>query len=144
MLDRFPTAAAEAYHLDNVIHAVRPNEYTRQHQHVTHAGVEAVADPAGAVPLPLVKIMFEDEHEHRLLPLRDWMFAPAVERATTRCSSPITTLLEVTRKGRQQGCDGRGVWLQRLGISMAHTYCAGDEDNDLSMLPGGGGGLCPG
>ena len=40
VLNRFPTAALEAYHLDNVIHAVRPNEYTRQHQHVTHAGVE--------------------------------------------------------------------------------------------------------
>ena len=40
VLDRFPTAAVEAYHMDNVIHAVRPNEYTRQHEHVTHAGVE--------------------------------------------------------------------------------------------------------
>ena len=30
VLDRFPTAAVEAYHMDNVIHAVRPNEYTRQ------------------------------------------------------------------------------------------------------------------
>ena len=27
VLDRFPTAAVEAYHLDDVIHAVRPNLY---------------------------------------------------------------------------------------------------------------------
>ena len=38
-LDRFPTLAVEAYHIDNVIHAVRPNLYTRQHEHVTHVSV---------------------------------------------------------------------------------------------------------
>ena len=60
VLDRFPTAAVEAYHMDNVIHAVRPNEYTRQHEHVTHAGVQPVPTLL-EVPMPLIKIMFEDE-----------------------------------------------------------------------------------
>ena len=60
-LDRFPTLAVEAYHIDNVIHAVRPNLYTRQHEHVTHVSV--VEKPSLLdVPLPLGKIMFEEYH----------------------------------------------------------------------------------
>ena len=60
-LDRFPTLAVEAYHIDNVIHAVRPNLYTRQHEHVTHVSV--VEKPSLLdVPLPLGKIMFEEDH----------------------------------------------------------------------------------
>ena len=111
VLDRFPTAAAEAYHLDNVIHAVRPNEFTRQHQHVTHAGVEAV-DDLWAVPLPLVKLMFEDEHT-RLLPLRDWIFAqPWSERYEVFFSNP--TLLEITGKGAGKGA--MVVWLHGWGF----------------------------
>ena len=140
VLDRFPTAAAEAYHLDNVIHAVRPNEFTRQHQHVTHAGVEAV-DDLWAVPLPLVKLMFEDEHT-RLLPLRDWIFAqPWSERYEVFFSNP--TLLEVTGKGAGKCAMVRRL-AARLGISMAHTYCVGDEANDLSMLQAAAEGFAPG
>ena len=75
VLDRFPTAAVEAYHLDDVIHAVRPNLYTRQHEHVTHAGVEPVSTLTD-VPVPLVKIMFEDDHEH-LTALRDYVLQQA-------------------------------------------------------------------
>lgn len=110
-----------------------------QHQHVTHAGVEAV-DDLWAVPLPLVKLMFEDEHT-RLLPLRDWIFAqPWSERYEVFFSNP--TLLEVTGKGAGKGAMVRRL-AARLGISMAHTYCVGDEANDLSMLQAAAGGLCP-
>ena len=96
VLDRFPTAAVEAYHMDNVIHAVRPNEYTRQHEHVTHAGVQPVPTLL-EVPMPLIKIMFEDDHEH-LLALRDY-----VNRQPWSADYEVffsdRTLLEVTRKG---------------------------------------------
>ena len=110
VLDRFPTAAAEAYHLDNVIHAVRPNEFTRQHT--------------------------------RLLPLRDWIFAqPWSERYEVFFSNP--TLLEVTGKGAGKGAMVRRL-AARLGISMAHTYCVGDEANDLSMLQAAAEGFAPG
>ena len=85
VLDRFPTAAVEAYHLDNVIHAVRPNLYTRQHEHVTHAGVEPVSALTD-VPVPLIKIMFEDDHEH-LLALRDYV-SNRHGRRIMRFSSP--------------------------------------------------------
>ena len=38
VIDRFPGMAVEAYHVDNVIHVVHPNDITRQHQ------------PAGGAP----------------------------------------------------------------------------------------------
>ena len=61
-LERFPTAAVEAYPLENVIHAVRPNLYTRQHEHVTHVSVHADATLLD-VPQPLTKLMFEESHQ---------------------------------------------------------------------------------
>ena len=30
-----PEVAVEAYHIDNVIHGVRPNALTHQHEHIT-------------------------------------------------------------------------------------------------------------
>lgn len=139
VLDHFPTAALEAYHLDNVIHAVRPNEYTRQHQHVTHAGVQELPSLPD-VPMPLVKIMFENSHEE-LLPLRDWLLQqPWSEDYEVFFSDK--TLLEITHKGACKGAMVQRL-AQRLGISMEHVYCAGDERNDLSMLAVAAQGFAP-
>ena len=139
VLDRFPTAAVEAYHMDNVIHAVRPNEYTRQHEHVTHAGVQPVPTLL-EVPMPLIKIMFEDDHEH-LLALRDY-----VSRQPWSADYEVffsdRTLLEVTRKGASKGAMVARL-AKRLGISMDHVYCAGDENNDLYMLTMAAEGFAP-
>ena len=62
VLDRFPTVAVEAYHIDNVIHAVHPNAITRQHERITQAAVTE-APSLLDVPLPLGKLLFEAEHE---------------------------------------------------------------------------------
>lgn len=139
VLDRFPTAAVEAYHLDNIIHAVRPNEYTRQHQHVTHAGVSEVPTLLD-VPTPLVKIMFEDAHEP-LLTLRDYVLQQPWA-ADYEVFFSDKTLLEVTRKGASKGAMVQRL-AERLGISMEHVYCAGDESNDLSMLAVAAQGFAP-
>lgn len=139
VLDRFPTAALEAYHLDNVIHAIRPNEYTRQHQHVTHAGVVELPALTDA-PLPLVKIMFEDEHT-ALVPLWEWVTAQPWASAYEVFFSD-KTLLEVTGKGASKGNMVRRL-AARLGISMEHVYCVGDESNDLSMLSAAAVGFAP-
>ena len=53
------------------------------------------------------------------------------------------TLLEVTGKGAGKGAMVRRL-AARLGISMAHTYCVGDEANDLSMLQAAAEGFAPG
>ena len=62
VLDRFPEVAVEAYHIDNVIHGVRPNAFTHQHEHITKVLVTE-APTLLDVPLPLGKLLFEAEHE---------------------------------------------------------------------------------
>ena len=52
------------------------------------------------------------------------------------------TLLEVTRKGASKGAMVARL-AKRLGISMDHVYCAGDENNDLSMLAMAAEGFAP-
>lgn len=130
VLDRFPTTALEAYHLDNIIHSVRPNEYTRQHEHVTHVGT-VERQSLLEIPLPLGKIMFEEEHSV-LEEAKAWM---EVQHWATEYEIFFSdrTLLEVTAKGANKGGMIRRL-AERLGISMEHVYCAGDESNDLSML----------
>ncbi len=138
-LDRFPTLAVEAYHIDNVIHAVRPNLYTRQHEHVTHVSV--VEKPSLLdVPLPLGKIMFEEDHavlEEVKAFLQSQPWAGEYEIFFSD-----RTLLEVTARGATKG--GMVARLaERLGISRQHVYCAGDEANDLSMLTWAAEGFAP-
>lgn len=129
-LDRFPTLAAEAYHIDNMIFAVRPNHCTRQHQHVTHVGVTEALEMA-QVPLPLGKLIFEEE-QPLLQQVSQWLAAqPWAERYEIFFSAP--TLLEVTALGANKGEMVQRL-ARRLGISMEHVYCVGDESNDLSML----------
>ena len=118
-LDRFPTLAVEAYHIDNVIHAVRPNLYTRQHEHVTHVSV--VEKPSLLdVPLPLGKIMFEEDHavlEEVKAFLQSQPWAGEYEIFFSD-----RTLLEVTARGATKG--GMVARLaERLGISR--TRCPG-------------------
>ena len=134
----------EAYHIDNVIHAVRPNLYTRQHEHVTHVSV--VEKPSLLdVPLPLGKIMFEEDHavlEEVKAFLQSQPWAGEYEIFFSD-----RTLLEVTARGATKG--GMVARLaERLGIRFADAgkwdiSCAGDEANDLSMLTWAAEGFAP-
>ena len=140
VLDRFPTLAVEAYHIDNVIHAVHPNAITRQHEHITHVGVEERPSLLD-VPLPLGKLLLEDEH-----PVLEQVRAYLVDRGWAEDYELIfsnESLLEVTRRGANKG--GMVLRLaEKLGISGEHVYCVGDEANDLSMLAVSAEGFAPG
>ena len=54
----------------------------------------------------------------------------------------MPTLLEMTAKGANKGAMVQRL-AQRLGISMDHVYCVGDEANDLSMLNVAAEGFAP-
>ncbi len=139
VLDRFPEAAVEAYHIGNVIHAVHPNEFTRRHEHLTKVGVTE-APSLTEVPLPLGKLLFEAEHSTLadiVAFLREQGWAGDYELIFSG-----QTLLEMTVKGANKG--GMVCRLaERLGISMEHVYCAGDEANDISMLTAAREGFAP-
>ncbi len=137
VLDRFPDLAVEAYHIDNVIHTVHPNEITRQHVRLT--SVDVVESPSlPEVPLPIGKFLFEGEHEALV---RAAAFL-AEQGDSYELIFSAKTLLEMTAKGATKGGMVRRL-AQRLQISMDHVYCAGDEGNDLSMLQAAAQGFAP-
>jgi len=140
VLDRFPTTAAEVYPLlENAIHAVRPNIHTRHHQQITHAEVREDPDMA-VVPQPVTKLLLEDdrpvlEQLDAILRAQPWIGSCEL------CFS-ATNLLELTGKGANKGGMVRRL-AGRLGISMDHVYCVGDQENDLSMLRSAAQGFAP-
>lgn len=139
LLDRSLTTAVEAYPLESVIHAVRPNQYTKQHENLTLTAVrESPSLPD--IGAPLTKLLFEDDHQ-TLLGIRDYFLAqPWTAGCEIFFSAP--TLLEMTRKGANKGGMVRRL-AERLGIDPGHVYCAGDEANDISMLEFAAQGFAP-
>ena len=139
-LDRFPTAAVEAYPLlESVIHAVRPNQYTRQHEGLTRTEAREDASLLD-VPQPLTKLLFEDSHEH-LEELAAYLRAQSwIAECELVFSGPV--LLELTARGANKGGMVRRL-AGRLGIAMDHVYCVGDEANDLPMLKAAAQGFAP-
>ena len=139
VLEAFPQAAVEAYHIDNVIHAVHPNEITRHHEHLTKVGVTE-APSLLDVPLPLGKLLFEADHE-TLLKIRDFL----TDRGWGGDYELIfsgRSLLEMTAKGANKGGMVRRL-AELLGIPREHVYCVGDEANDLPMLQWAAEGFAP-
>ena len=139
VLDRFPGVAAEAYHIDNVIHAVHINDICRQHEHITKAALTEMPSLLD-VPLPLGKILFEAEHgllEEVLAFLQAQGWAEDYELIFS-----VSHLLEMTTRGANKGGMVRRL-AARLGIPMERVYCAGDEANDLSMLSAANQGFAP-
>ena len=139
VLDAFPQVAVEAYHVDNVIHAVHPNEITRHHEHLTKVGVvekESLLD----VPLPLGKLLFEAdrsvlEEVKKFLEERGW--AEEYELIFSGQS-----LMEMTARGANKGGMVRRL-AERLNVPLEHLYCVGDEANDIPMLTLAAQGFAP-
>ena len=140
-------AAARRGFLDDCICQLRPRyaqalaEYKRLHEHKTRILRDSEEKPSLLdVPLPLGKIMFEEDHavlEEVKAFLQSQPWAGEYEIFFSD-----RTLLEVTARGATKG--GMVARLaERLGISRQHVYCAGDEANDLSMLTWAAEGFAP-
>lgn len=139
VLDRFPEIAVEAYHINNVIHAVRPNEVTRAHERLTQVRV-AEAPSLLEVPLPLGKLLFEGEHS--ILAQAAAFLTEQGWQADYELIFSGKSLLELTARGATKG----GMVLRladRLGVSRENLFCAGDEANDISMLTAAAQGFAP-
>ncbi len=139
VLDAFPQVGVEAYHVENVIHAVQVNDLIRAHEHLTGVRVEEKASLPD-VPLPLGKLLFEAEHEdlvqvERFIRGHGW--ASDYELIYSGKS-----LLEMTARGATKGGMLRKL-AGRLGIALENVYAVGDEGNDLSMLELSAVGFAP-
>lgn len=139
VLDRFPEAAVEAYHIDNVIHAVHPNEITRHHEHLTKVAVTE-APSLLEVPLPLGKLLFEASHQE-LEEIQAFLKAQGWGEDYELIFSG-QNLLEMTAKGANKGGMVRRL-AEYLHIGLDHVYCVGDEANDLPMLTLAAEGFAP-
>lgn len=138
-LDAVPAAAAEAYNLGNVIYAVHANSYTKDHERITKVTVTE-APSMEDVPLPLGKVLFEGANE-TLKQVRQY-FADQGWANDYELIFSNTTLFEMTRRGATKGGMLRRL-ADMLGISPEHTYAAGDEANDVSMLITAAEGFAP-
>ena len=140
-------AAARRGFLDDCICQLRPRyaqalaEYKRLHEHKTRILRDSEEKPSLLdVPLPLGKIMFEEDHavlEEVKAFLQSQPWAGEYEIFFSD-----RTLLEVTARGATKG--GMVARLaERLGIAPEHIYCAGDEANDIPMLTAAAQGFAP-
>lgn len=139
VLDRWSALAVEAYNDDISIPTIQPNAVSRRHQHLAHSGVREYARLTD-VPGELGKILLEGDHEtlelaRQYLTTQDWSGEYEVFFSGE-------SLLEMTALGSNKGGMVRRL-AARLGISMDHVYCAGDETNDISMLTIAAEGFAP-
>ena len=130
LLRDLPGLAMEIYHDDNSIHAVNPNHLTRSHEHLTHSPTETLPS-IDAAPLPISKILFEEEGErleHLLELLHSYEWSRDYEIVPSS-----SFLVELTIQGANKG-GAVGKLAQLLGIQRENVYCVGDHANDIPML----------
>ena len=129
LLERFPQLPFEIYHTDRRIHAMHPNTFILNHEHLTRTKVEPIDDFA-KVDFPLVKLLFEDERD-KLDELYAYITAqPWAGQYELIYSSDH--LLEMTARGATKG--GMVLRLaELLSVKREDVYCIGDHANDISM-----------
>ena len=130
LLARFPGLCFEIYHDDRRIHVLHPNDYTRNHEHLTRAKTEEVKD-FREVDLPIIKLLFEEE-KPLLEQVRDFIVSQEWGKRYELIFSS-DHLLELTRRGATKG--GMILTLAKLlGVARKDIYCIGDHNNDIPML----------
>ena len=136
---RFPHYACEIYRSDNLADAIRPNDFTRNHARVSGYAFREITH-ISQTSLPLLKILFEGERTE-LEQLRQYIVSqPWYEGYEAFFSAE--TLLELIARGADKGAMARKL-ADLCGVSMAHTYCIGDNANDLPMLAVAKEGFAP-
>lgn len=120
-------ASLEAYHGEDA-YIWNPNRWTWYH--LDKAGIGATECAIAEMPQPWGKAILHQE-EDILLRAQDYMLRQHGDLYEAIFSN--FHMLELTAKGATKG----GMVLElarRLGIDREHIYCAGDNQNDLSML----------
>jgi len=123
----FPTLGFEAYHGEDIyVH----NANCITFAHLKRVDTHYVNCPIGEMPLPLTKVILQQEHE-LLLHVHDFLQARWADRYEVIFSN--RHLLELASKGSNKG--GSVLWVaDYLGIDQKHIYCVGDNQNDIPML----------
>jgi hypothetical protein len=125
VLAAFPRLAVEVY-AQGRLYCYRPNAVTREHLRIT--GQTAQEAPLETLPEGWVYGKFQEDTPY-LQMVQDYLQHHFPGRYTVSFSNPY--LLEVGAQGKGQGVQRLA---QLLGIAPDRVYCAGDNENDLSML----------
>lgn len=139
LLSQFPTLTFEIYHDDQRIHAMHPNHYVENHQHLTRAKVQPIESFREA-DLPIIKILFEEEKEmlekvYCFIGSRPW-------RDEYELIYSSDHLLEMTARGATKG--GMVLRLaEMLQVPRESIYCIGDHYNDIPMIEISAVGFAP-
>ena len=129
LLERFPALPFEIYHTDRRIHAMHPNRYIANHEHLTRAPTVAV-ESFDEVDFPLVKLLFEDDRD-KLDAVNDFIHAQSWGGEYELIYSS-DNLLEMTARGATKG-EMVLKLAAHLGVKQGDVYCIGDHSNDVSM-----------
>ena len=127
---RGPRYACELYPADNTADVLRPNDFTRNHAHISRYEFREITSFSQTHP-PFLKALFEGEYGE-LEALRQYIVSrPWYSEYEVFFSSD--TLLELIARGSNKGTMV-GKLAELCGVSLDHTYCIGDNANDLPML----------
>ena len=129
VLDRFPTTSVTTRHLDGEFCAVRPDPETRMLMKIDHEILEVSS--LLEVPIPMQTLRFKDQHK-TLKEIHDFLQAQDTEGAY-KLVFISENHLQMTARGAGKGNMVRRL-AELLGISMEHVYCAGNGEDDISML----------
>ena len=122
-----PEIGFEAYHNED-IYVYNFNAVTAGH--MKKVGTGYTACPIDHMPTPWTKVILQQEHDV-LLRARAWLLDHCPGRYEAVFSNPY--YLEVTDRGSTKG--SMVVRLANLlHIDRKNIYCAGDNQNDISML----------
>ena len=127
VLRDFPRVAVEVY-ARGQLYCVNPNLVTAEHLRITRQTAREVR--LEEIPAPWVYAKFEEENAY-LRRIQDHLRERFPGRYEAIFSN--TYLLEVAGKGSGKG-PGVLRLAELLGVRREDIYCAGDNENDLSML----------
>ena len=124
LLARFPGLCFEIYHDDRRIHVLHPNDYTRNHEHLTRAKTEEVKD-FREVDLPIIKLLFEEE-KPLLDEVRDFIRAQdgvvSLDTLRTRkFGSKVYIDAEISVDGSMTLSDAHSI-AERVHNAVEHKY----------------------
>lgn len=136
ILQRFPRAAVEIFS-QGTLYCVNPNIVTAEHLRITGQTAREVS--LEEIPRGWVYAKFEEDTPY-LEELQQTLRTAFPGQYEAIFSNPY--LLEIEAGGCGKG-PGVLRLASRLGIERAHIYCAGDQENDVSMLQAAAVGFTP-
>ena len=141
VLAAFPDLSCEIYCADDSADAINPCTFSYNHARSAKYEYRVVTDLHEST-LPIIKVLFEEDEPKDLPKIAEFIRSRPWFKDYELASSS-NMLLELTARGANKGTLVKAL-VDRLGMSMEHLYCVGDQGNDLSMIRAAGLGVAMG